>query len=154
MERARSLSLSAEQSKLLRQNTADIKAALQDASVYRDRRSLGRLVHLAITGEIARLIARLLICFYYLNLFFNEVETWGHMHTVEAQMKMMRWREPTANLRPLPFPVFYAVVVLPAAVLTALGVLPWLFAGLLLACVIWRDARLTWAMIVNMVMHK
>lgn len=40
MERQGSIS----QSKLLRQNTAEIKAALQDASVYRDRRSIARLI--------------------------------------------------------------------------------------------------------------
>ena len=152
MERARSITT--EQSKLLRQNTADIKAAYQDAATYRDKRTLGRLIHLAVTGEVARLIARFLICCFYLNLVYSEVETWTHMHTVEAQMKMLRWREPGQNIRPLPFPIMYAAVLLPAALLTAIGIVPWLFGSMLLFFVIWRDARLTWAMLTNMFVHK
>lgn len=151
MERARSLTQ--EQTKLLRQNTADIKAALQEANVYRDRRTVTRLATTLLTGELARLIARLLVCTYFFNLVYSEVETWGHMHTVEAQERMLRWREP-GQIRPLPFPVFPTAVVLPSAILTALGVLPWLFGSVLLATVTWRDARLTWNMIMNVLLHK
>lgn len=151
MERARSLT--SEQSKLIRQNTADIKAAAHDVAVYKDSRTLGRLVRLALTGEWARLMARLLICCYYLNLVFSEVELWAHLHTVEAQLKMMRWREPGQNIQPLPFPIWHVVLLLPAAVLTILGIASWLWGSLLLGVVVWRDARLTWAMIVNMFVH-
>lgn len=150
----RTISASAEQAQLLRQNTADIKSALHDASIYRDRRTVSRLVHLAVTGEIARLVARFLVCCFFINMVYSEIETWTHMHTVEAQMQMLRWREPGQNIRPLPFPVFYAAVVLPAAILTALGVLPWLFGCVLLGCVVWRDARITWVMITNVLLHK
>lgn len=152
MERARSLTT--EQSKLLRQNTLELRSALQDAAVYRDRRSLSRLVQLALTGEVARLFARFLVCCFYLNMVYSEVETWSHMHTVEAQTKMLRWREPGQVIKPLPFPVFYAAVVLPSAILTALGVLPWLFGVLLLGVMVWRDARLMWVMVHNVIMHK
>lgn len=85
---------------------------------------------------------------------YSEIETWSHMHTVEAQMRMLRWREPGQNIKPLPFPIFHAAVVLPAAILTALGVLPWLCGVLLLGCIVWRDARLTWVMITNVILHK
>lgn len=152
MEIARSLS--ADQSKLLRQNTEDIKTALRDATVYRDRRTFGRLMQQVFAGEVARLAARFLVCCFYLNLVFTEVETWKQLRTVEAQLSMLRWREPGENIRPLPFPAFQAAVVLPAALLTALGVLPWLFGTVLLLHIIWRDARLTWAMILNVVMHR
>lgn len=143
-----------EQSKLLRQNTTDIKAALQDATVYRDRRTLWRLAQLAVTGEVSRLIARLLVCCFFLNLVYSEVETWVHTHTVEAQTKMLRWREPGLVLRPLPFPIFHTAVVLPSALLVAAGVLPWLFGLVLLGCIVWRDARLTWVMLTNVLLHK
>lgn len=143
-----------EQSKLLRQNTADIKAALQDATVYRDRRTLWRLAQLAVTGEVARVIARLLVCCFFLNLVYSEVETWIHTHTVEAQTKILRWREPGLVLRPLPFPIFHAAVVMPSALLVAAGVLPWLFGLLLLGCIVVRDARLTWVMLTNVLLHK
>jgi hypothetical protein len=198
-----------EQSKLLRQNTAEFKAALQDATVYRDRRTFARLAQLAVTGEVARLIARLLVCCFFLNLVYSEVETWWggvgcgwgqkqhqsglgtprafeqstaracvvvcclpalnlfmcyavlcravprvHTHTVEAQEKMLRWREPGLVLRPLPFPIFHTAVVLPSALLVAAGVLPWLFGLVLLGCIVWRDARLTWVMLSNVLLHK
>jgi hypothetical protein len=152
MERARSLTIG--QGKLLRQNTAELRSALQDATVYRDRQSLARLLQLAVAGELARLVARLLVCCFFLNMVYTEVESWSHMHTVEAQTKMLRWREPGQVIKPLPFPVFYAAVVLPAAILTALGVLPWLFGTVLLGCIVWRDARLTKVMITNVIKHK
>lgn len=109
---------------------------------------------LAVTGALARLVARLLVSLFFLNLVASEVETWHHMHSVEAQQRMLRWREPGQDLRPLPFPVFHAAVVLPAAILTALGILPWLFGGVLLGCIVWRDARLMWVMVTNLILHK
>lgn len=62
--------------KLLRQNTADIKAALQDAHTYRDRRTFSRVLQLAVTGEVARLVARLLVCCFFLNLVRLNRQQW------------------------------------------------------------------------------
>jgi hypothetical protein len=83
------------------------------------------------------------------------VETWAHLRTPEAQRAFVRWPEPEASYRLMPFPLATVVVLTPAALTAAAGVgaASGLAAAGLLGFTLWRDARLTWAMLVNMFAH-
>lgn len=64
----------------VRLNVMQIKDAARGvlfASGWRERaKCFSALVTAALTGEPCRAIARVLICSYYVNLVFSEIEVW------------------------------------------------------------------------------
>jgi hypothetical protein len=85
----------------------------------------------------------------------TQIETWHHLRTVEAQRAFMRWApEPGVELRPLPFPLLKALLLSTAALVAAVGghtapaaAVP--ASVVLLGYTVWKDARLTWALLAN-----
>jgi hypothetical protein len=66
--------------KYVKRNVTDVKEAAQEfatAGAGRGRWAAGaRLLDALFAGEEARMLARLLICFYYINLAYADVEIW------------------------------------------------------------------------------
>jgi hypothetical protein len=61
-------------------NASNVKEAAQElaaAGAGRQRwAAASRLLDALFAGETARLIARLLICFYYINAAYTDIESW------------------------------------------------------------------------------
>lgn len=141
------------------ENLKDIQAAAAEvahSSDHNERWSkLKALLRTAVTGEPARILARILICAYYVNVVYDEVETWLHLRqTQQGASATMRPHRPfDPEPPPARFPYAYVFGLLPAAIMTAVGVWPWLFASVLLVFTVWQDALLTWAQIKNVIAY-
>jgi hypothetical protein len=132
------------------QNVREVKEAASDvthSNTGRERwKAFGRTCNVLLTGEPARILARLLICSYYINLVFSELEAWQQLQ-IESQR-----HPPHVVPRTVPFPYTYVFGVLPVAVLTALSLfVPWLWAGLLVGFTVWHDAFYTWMQLKHVV---
>ncbi|WIA30441.1 hypothetical protein OEZ86_000525 [Tetradesmus obliquus] len=142
----------------VKQNASEVKEAAQEfATAGVGRRRWGaasRLLDALFAGEAARMLARLLICLYYVNLAYADIEMWQHLRTPEAQARMKRWQD-DAPASHLPFPYLSVCGLMPVALLAASGLGPsWLFCGLLLCYTVCNDAWMTWGHLKNLLLHK
>jgi hypothetical protein len=110
-------------------------------------KNLKQMLAVALTGEPARMLARFMICSYYINVVFAEIEAWQRAGRLPGRPSGMGANATAAGDRysatfQAPFPWLHVFGLLPTAMLAALGlVAPWLFAGLLFVFTLWQDAR-------------
>lgn len=104
------------------------------------------------SGTAIVVVARLMICSFYLNHVASEVETWSHLCSEEERGRMRRW---PGEAPPHPaFPAAAVAFLLPVTLLTAANVLlPPLFAALLLLFTVQQDARIVWANARGVMLH-
>jgi len=73
----------------VKMNVMQIKEAAHGvlaASGWRERaKCLSALMNAALTGEPCRVLARVLICSYYVNLVFSEIEVWQQVSDQGAE---------------------------------------------------------------------
>ncbi|PRW45162.1 hypothetical protein C2E21_6125 [Chlorella sorokiniana] len=113
-------------------------------------RTLGGLLHRAATSPAAMFVARLLVCLYFLNSVYDSVSTWQWSRQPEVVERARRWPQhyPTVS-----FPYLSVSLLLPCALLAALGVQVLLTASVLVAWELFDSLNLVWTQLSMLVLN-
>ncbi|KAL4444581.1 hypothetical protein ABPG77_002398 [Micractinium sp. CCAP 211/92] len=111
---------------------------------------VGGWAHRASTSAGMLYVARLLVCLYFLNGVYDKLDTWQFMRQPEVLARAHRWPQHYPRVG---FPWLNVSLVLPCAVLAALGVRVLVTASVLVAYELLDSLRLIWTSLLMLLSH-
>ncbi|KAL4436580.1 hypothetical protein ABPG75_003719 [Micractinium tetrahymenae] len=112
---------------------------------------VGGWAHRASTSAGMLYVARLLVCLYFLNGIYDKLDSWQFMRQPEVVARAQRWPQ---HFPRVGFPFFSVAVLLPCAVLAALGVRVLATASVLVAYELLDSLRLIWTSLLMLLFNS